>query len=67
MAEPRTLTLVIDDEGDGMLTGRVEELPGCFASGADLAELREAAAEAVRMYLADDAVRVDWRERTSVA
>jgi predicted RNase H-like HicB family nuclease len=51
-------TLLIRDEGDGMLWAEVEGLPGCFASGADLDELFEAAAEAIRMYLANDDLTV---------
>jgi predicted RNase H-like HicB family nuclease len=31
----------------------VEELPGCFASGRDIAELREALAEAIGMVLGE--------------
>jgi predicted RNase H-like HicB family nuclease len=38
-------------EENGMLWGEVDELPGCFASGRDLAELEEAAIEAISMYL----------------
>src|SRR5688572_19393842 len=49
----REFTLRIHDEQDGMLWAEVEDLPGCFASGADMDELFEAAAEAIGMYLAD--------------
>lgn len=45
-------TLLIHDE-DGMLWAEVQELPGCFASGADMDELLDASAEAIQMYLAD--------------
>ena len=31
----------------------VEELPGCFASGRDMAELRAALAEAISLYLSE--------------
>lgn len=37
---------------DGMYWAEVEELPGCFASGASTHELLEALQEAVSMYLA---------------
>ncbi len=37
---------------DGMYWAEVEELPGCFASGATTSELLEALEEAVSMYLA---------------
>ena len=61
-SEARRYTLLVRDEGDGMLWGEVAELPGCFASGADRAELREAAVEAVRLYVgADVAVELDER------
>lgn len=49
----RTFTLNIHDEGDGMLWAEVQELPGCFASGTDLDELKEAAVEAIHMWLGD--------------
>lgn len=48
----RRYTLLIHDE-DGMLWAEVEELPGCFASGADMDELLEAAAEAIGMVVAE--------------
>ena len=54
----RRFTLLIRDEGDGMLWAKVEELPGCFASGSDMDELLEAAAEAIGMYLSGSDVTV---------
>jgi predicted RNase H-like HicB family nuclease len=54
-AHVRRFTLQIRDEHDGMLWAEVEELPGCFASGTDMDELLEAAAEAIGMYLGDAA------------
>lgn len=51
MADDGTFTLIINDEGDGMLSAQVKELPGCFASGSDMDELMEAAGEAIAMYL----------------
>lgn len=53
MAAERTYRIFIHDDGDGMLWGEVEGLPGCFASGADTDELLNAAAEAITMYLAE--------------
>jgi predicted RNase H-like HicB family nuclease len=41
-------------EEEGMLWAEVDELPGCFASGASVAELIEALREAVALYLAKD-------------
>jgi predicted RNase H-like HicB family nuclease len=35
------------------LWAEVEELPGCFASGADMGELRDALSEAVSLYLSE--------------
>jgi predicted RNase H-like HicB family nuclease len=49
----RRYSLLIHDESDGMLWASVEELPGCFASGTDIEELLEAAAEAIQMYLTE--------------
>lgn len=46
--------VVHDDEGDGMLWAEVNELPGCFASGATLDELREALEEAISLYVTDE-------------
>ena len=39
-------------EEDGSYWVDVEGLPGCFASGRDLDELREAVEEAISLYLA---------------
>jgi predicted RNase H-like HicB family nuclease len=42
----------IHNEGPGeLLWADVEELPGCFASGRDMEELREALTEAIGLYL----------------
>ena len=41
-------------EEDGSYWAEVEGLPGCFASGQDLDELREAVIEAITLYVADD-------------
>lgn len=41
-------------EEDGSYWAEVRELPGCFASGASLDELKEAVVEAITLYLADD-------------
>jgi predicted RNase H-like HicB family nuclease len=47
-----TLTVEVHDE-DGVLWGRVVELPGCFATGETLDELAEALGEAIALYQAD--------------
>jgi predicted RNase H-like HicB family nuclease len=48
--------------------GWVEELPGCFASGWDMGELREALAEAMSLYLSEPAreVHVELDEEAGV-
>lgn len=53
MSEHRALTLRIHPESDH-LWAEVEEMPGVFASGQDLEELREALAEAISLYLTED-------------
>lgn len=52
MSETRTFRLTIHYEDDHMWA-EVDDLPGCFASGRDLEELREALAEAIGFYLSD--------------
>jgi predicted RNase H-like HicB family nuclease len=48
-------TLEIHDEGEPgyHLWGEVRELPGCFFSGRDNAELMDAATEAIGLYLSE--------------
>lgn len=41
----------IHDEGNDGLWAEVVELPGCFASGFDLDELREALVESLSLYM----------------
>jgi len=43
---------VLVHEEDGSYWAEVEDLPGCFASGHNLEELREAVVEAITLYLA---------------
>ena len=52
------LTVVVTEEPEGFWS-EVAELPGCFASGRTLVELREALAEAVGLYLWDVPGRCD--------
>jgi predicted RNase H-like HicB family nuclease len=49
-------------EEDGSYWAEVKELPGCFASGHDLEELKEAVIEAITLYRAD----ADAPEKTRV-
>jgi predicted RNase H-like HicB family nuclease len=60
-----TYTVLIHDEGPRQrLWAEVEELPGCFAAGADMAELTEALAEAISLYLSEPGndVRVELED-----
>lgn len=41
---------VMVHEEDGSYWAEVTELPGCFASGDDLEELKEAVVEAIRLW-----------------
>lgn len=50
MMTTRTFNLTVHYE-DGHYWTEVEEIPGCFASGRDLDELKEALAEAIGMCL----------------
>ena len=43
----------VHEEDDGYLWAEVLDLPGCFASGATLDELRDAVQEAISLYVAD--------------
>lgn len=51
MSEVHDLGLIVHHEDDHVWA-EVEEYPGCFASGDNLDELREALEEALSMYLA---------------
>ncbi len=51
-------TLRIHREPGQDLWAEIAELPGCFASGRDLDELREALAEAIALYLSTPEQRV---------
>lgn len=55
------LTVVVNREPEGFWA-KVNELPGCFASGRTLGELRDALAEAVGLYLWDLPGRLDVAE-----
>jgi predicted RNase H-like HicB family nuclease len=54
VSRPDHLTIHVhrDDDG-GELWADIDELPGCFASGHDMNELREALNEAVSLYLSE--------------
>lgn len=48
-----TFNVTVHEEADGSLWADVKELPGCFASGRDTAELEEALVEAIQLCLPD--------------
>lgn len=55
MSEQGTEYIIrVHGEDDGSLWAEVLDLPGCFASGDSLNELKEALEEAISLYLADD-------------
>lgn len=66
-----TFTVDIHSEPDGSFWAEVEELPGCFASGFDPEELKEAVEEAMRLWLPDgitfDHLRWDPDPKTLLA
>jgi predicted RNase H-like HicB family nuclease len=47
-------TVSVREDDDGSYWAEVNDLPGCFASGTSLDELKEAVLEAIGVYLADD-------------
>jgi predicted RNase H-like HicB family nuclease len=49
------ITVVVHQEGAGFWS-EIDELPGCFASGRTLSELREAVSEAIGLYLDEEPV-----------
>lgn len=51
MSEIRQLGVAVH-YGDGQIWAEVEDMPGCFAAGRDMDELKEALEEAISMYLA---------------
>jgi predicted RNase H-like HicB family nuclease len=55
MSTIRTFTLTIHNEG-GHIWAEVKELPGCFASGRDMDELKDALIEAIGMCLTSESV-----------
>jgi predicted RNase H-like HicB family nuclease len=52
-ARGREFHVVVREE-DGQYWAEVQELPGCFASGRNLEELKEAVFEAITLYLSED-------------
>jgi predicted RNase H-like HicB family nuclease len=54
---------VLVHEEDGSYWAEVDGLPGCFAAGDDLDELRSAVVEAITLYLTDEAPAQPGRPR----
>lgn len=52
---PDGYTVQVHEEPDQDPWAEVTELPGCFATGCDMDELREAVAEAIDLYRSDTA------------
>ena len=48
-----TFHALVHEEDDGSYWAEIKELPGCFASGFSLEELREALFEAIQLWLPD--------------
>lgn len=51
-----TFHVQVTEESDGSYWAEVQELPGCFASGFSLDELKEATFEAIQLWLPDGIV-----------
>lgn len=47
-------TAIVHEEADGSYWTEVSELPGCFASGFNLDELKEALVESIEAWLTDE-------------
>ncbi len=56
---------VLVREENGSYWAEVDGLPGCFASGQDLDELRSAVVEAITLYLTDEAPAQPGRPHAS--
>jgi predicted RNase H-like HicB family nuclease len=50
----RILHVNVRQEDDGSYWAEVVEMPGCFASGHDFEELREAVLEAIALWAGED-------------
>ena len=70
MSEARdSYTVLVHNDGPGQrLWAEVQELPGCFASGWDMSELRASLAEAISLYLSEPGheVHVELEEEPGV-
>jgi predicted RNase H-like HicB family nuclease len=54
MNEAQEYIVRVNQDDDGSFVAEVLDLPGCFATGWTLDELREAVEEAINLYLHDD-------------
>ncbi len=66
--EEHSYTIRIHRESAGDVWAEVVELPGCFASGRDMSELRAALAEAIGLYLSEPGheVRVELQDEPGI-
>ena len=54
MENPGDVKIRLTTEDDGVMWATVEEMPGVFATGDTLDELRESLEEGIALYLADE-------------
>jgi predicted RNase H-like HicB family nuclease len=54
MENPGDVKIRLTTEDDGVMWATVEEMPGVFATGHTLDELRESLEEGIALYLADE-------------
>lgn len=66
--EEHSYTIRVHRESADDVWAEVVELPGCFASGRDMSELREALAEAIGLYLSEPGheVRVELDDEPGI-
>ena len=50
----RTFEVVITQDEDGLMVGRVPNLPGCFTQGKTVAQVKQRIKEAILLSLADE-------------
>jgi predicted RNase H-like HicB family nuclease len=67
VSDQDTYTVRIHHEPGHDLWAEIAELPGCFASGADMDELWQALGEAVSLYLSEPGHKCTWSWRTRLS
>lgn len=63
--EPERYTVRVHQDPGHELWAEVLELPGCFATGTDMEDLRQALTEAISLYLSGPAARCTSALKTS--